>query len=115
MRLMQPSDTGPSLDGFMTEHNKHTICCGVSSLLEPGSLEVGALAARLSAMGWGSVTIRMDLGTKRLLLALRTTSGRDGNGNKDRAAHQEKKGVFSCSRGNGIPTPTAPPLPRKSP
>lgn len=41
MRLMQLNGTGPALDGFTMEHNKHVICCGMSGLLEPGALAVG--------------------------------------------------------------------------
>lgn len=46
MRLMQLGGTGPALDGFTMEHNKHVICCGMSGLLEPGALAVGGTGGK---------------------------------------------------------------------
>ena len=46
MRLMQLSDTGPSLDGFTMEHDKHMICCGMSGLLGPRALAEGGTGGK---------------------------------------------------------------------
>lgn len=43
MRVMQLSNTGPSLDGFTMEYNM--ICCRMNDVSEPGCLVVGTLAA----------------------------------------------------------------------